>query len=61
MNINRMQIEAVRTELHQLADKWGLQHESVLAKSKELDHLLNRYQQQNLSPLSFMKVKSSTR
>lgn len=46
MTISRQQIEAKREELYQLASERGLSDPEVLAKSKELDHLLNVYQHQ---------------
>ncbi|MFS0728352.1 Spo0E family sporulation regulatory protein-aspartic acid phosphatase [Paenibacillus sp. 1P07SE] len=39
----RERIEAVRLELNRLADQMGVMAAGVLAKSKQLDELLNQY------------------
>ncbi|GLX66617.1 aspartyl-phosphate phosphatase Spo0E family protein [Paenibacillus glycanilyticus] len=42
-------IERKRKEMHTLSDRFGMQSEVVIQKSKELDELLNRYDQLGLS------------
>ncbi|WP_058302486.1 aspartyl-phosphate phosphatase Spo0E family protein [Gorillibacterium timonense] len=49
MTIDSHQIEALREELHQLVKEHGFLDRDVLAKSRELDHLLNQYQKQHIS------------
>jgi len=48
-------IENVRTELHSLAIKLGLDAPSVLAKSIELDILLNQYDKERNNKISCLK------